>query len=78
VGLKKKVIAFDNKDLVRRNAELMSARATEVFGNRDKALRWLQGTVPSLGHRTPASLLATTEGIAEVQDTLGAIEHGIW
>jgi putative toxin-antitoxin system antitoxin component (TIGR02293 family) len=63
---------------VRRNAEFVSARATEVFGNHDKAQRWLRGIVPSLGNRTPASLLATAEGIAEVQDTLGAIEHGIW
>lgn len=78
MGLTRKIIAFENSDVVRRNQDSVSARATEVFGNRDKAQRWLQGTVPALGNRTPLSLLATAEGIAQVQDTLGAIEHGIW
>jgi len=56
----------------------VSMRATEVFGSREKALRWLDTLVPSLGYRTPLSLLSTAEGIADVEDTLGAIEHGVW
>jgi putative toxin-antitoxin system antitoxin component (TIGR02293 family) len=56
----------------------IAARAVEVFGTRDKAMRWLGGSVPSLGYRTPLSLLTTPRGMAEVEDTLGAIEHGIW
>jgi putative toxin-antitoxin system antitoxin component (TIGR02293 family) len=56
----------------------IAARAVEVFGSRDKAMRWLGGSVPRLGNRTPLSMLTTVEGRAEVEDTLGAIEHGIW
>jgi hypothetical protein len=61
-----------------RDIVSLSARATEVFGSRDKAMRWLETPVPSLGDRTPFSLLSTSEGMANVEDTLGAIEHGIW
>lgn len=56
----------------------MSARATEVFGSGDKAMRWLETPVPALGFRTPLSLMSSQEGFAEMEDTLGAIEHGIW
>jgi len=54
------------------------ARAIEVFGTREKALRWLGTPVRSLGDKTPVSLLNTLEGLARVQDTLGQIEHGVW
>ena len=56
----------------------LSGRATEVFGSREKAMRWLETEVPSLGGRTPLSLIADAEGMAEVEDVLGAIEHGTW
>lgn len=54
------------------------AMAIEVFGAREKALRWLRTPVQSLGDKTPISLLNTLEGLARVQDTLGQIEHGVW
>jgi putative toxin-antitoxin system antitoxin component (TIGR02293 family) len=54
------------------------ARAIEVFGTREKALRWLRAPVRSLGDKTPISLLNTAEGLARVQDTLGRVEHGVW
>ncbi len=56
----------------------VTARAMEVFGTREKALRWLKTPVRSLGDRAPISLLNTQEGVAQVRDTLGQIEHGIW
>lgn len=55
-----------------------TARAMEVFGTREKALRWLNTPVRSLGDRTPLSLLDTPEGVGQVQDTLGRVEHGVW
>jgi hypothetical protein len=61
-----------------RDIASLSARATEVFGSSDKAMRWLETPVPSLDFRTPLSLLSSPEGMAEIEDTLGAIEHGIW
>jgi hypothetical protein len=61
-----------------RAAASLSARATEVFGSSDKAMRWLEAPVPSLGYRTPLSLIGSAAGITEVEDTLSAIEYGIW
>ena len=56
----------------------VAARAMEVFGTREKALRWLNTPVRSLGDQTPLSLLDTPEGVVQVQDTLGRVEHGVW
>jgi uncharacterized protein (DUF2384 family) len=56
----------------------VTARAMEVFGTREKALRWLNSPVRSLGDQTPLSLLTTLEGVARVEDTLGQVEHGVW
>jgi len=54
------------------------ARAVEVLGTSEKALRWLNAPVRSLGDQAPASLLNSPEGIASVEDALGRIEHGVW
>ncbi len=54
------------------------ARAVEVLGNSDKALRWLNTPVRSLGDQMPVSLLNSPEGIVRVEDALGRIEHGVW
>ena len=56
----------------------VTARAIEVLGTPEKALRWLETPVRSLGDRTPLSLLESPEGISRVEDTLGRIEHGVW
>jgi hypothetical protein len=56
----------------------VTARAIEVFGTREKALRWLKTPVRSLGDRTPISLLNSPDGITRVQDTLGQAKHGVW
>ncbi len=54
------------------------ARAVEVLGSSEKALRWINAPVRSLGGQTPVSLLSTPEGIARVEDALGRIEYGVW
>ncbi|HEY7333533.1 MAG TPA: MbcA/ParS/Xre antitoxin family protein [Bryobacteraceae bacterium] len=56
----------------------VTARAMEVLGTREKALRWLKTPVRILGNRTPLSLLSEPEGIGKVLDALGQIEHGVW
>lgn len=56
----------------------ITARAIEIFGTRDKAMRWLRTPVRVLGNRTPMSFLNDPDGIRRVQDALGQIEHGIW
>jgi len=54
------------------------ARAVEVLGSREKALRWLNTPIRSLGDQTPTSLLGSPQGIERVEDALGRIEHGVW
>jgi putative toxin-antitoxin system antitoxin component (TIGR02293 family) len=56
----------------------VTARAIEVLGTREKALRWLRTPIRSLGDRTPLSQLETPDGITRVEDVLGRIEHGVW
>lgn len=56
----------------------VTARAIEVLGTREKALRWLKTPVRSLGDQTPLSLLGRPEGVVRVEDALGRIEHGVW
>ncbi len=56
----------------------VTARAMEVLGSREKALRWLKAPVRSLGDQAPISLLNTQIGITRVKDVLGQIEHGVW
>jgi putative toxin-antitoxin system antitoxin component (TIGR02293 family) len=56
----------------------ITARAIEVFGTREKALRWLKTPVRTLDDNTPLSLLGSPDGITRVEDVLGRIEHGVW
>ena len=65
----------EDKEEIRR---IVEARAMEVFGTREKALRWLSAPLPSLEDRTPLSVLETPEGAAQVRDTLGRVDHGVW
>jgi putative toxin-antitoxin system antitoxin component (TIGR02293 family) len=54
------------------------ARAVEVLGNSEKAVRWINAPVRSLGDQTPISLLDSPDGMKRVEDALGSIEHGVW
>jgi putative toxin-antitoxin system antitoxin component (TIGR02293 family) len=53
------------------------AHAIAVFGDEQKATHWLSTPLALLANRTPAELLATSEGIALVEQTLTRIEHNI-
>jgi putative toxin-antitoxin system antitoxin component (TIGR02293 family) len=53
------------------------ARGTEVFGERDLFLKWMQRPTRALGNRTPRELLDSTFGVGMVMNELGRIEHGI-
>lgn len=55
----------------------ISARAGEVFANRDKALEWLQTPSPALHGATPLHAIETESGLQEVEDILGRIEYGV-
>ncbi len=56
----------------------VTARAIEVFGSGEKAIRWLQTPLASLSDRAPLSMLNTRNGIEQIEEVLGRIEQGIW
>lgn len=69
-----------DKDLSAHVLELgrVFVRATETFGNEDRARRWLAGSCQALGGVTPLSMLDTTLGAEAVMDELVRIEHGVY
>lgn len=50
----------------------------EVFGNKQKLLKWLTSNSPALGNTTPREWLDTQQGIEAVSHELGRIKHGIF
>lgn len=50
----------------------------EVFGSREKFLKWLNAAIPALGNSAPKEWLDTHEGISMIADELGRIKHGIF
>ncbi len=67
-----------NQEVFGWAVESVTERATEVFGEREKALRWLGTPVRALEFATPISLLAGSKGTADVLAVLGRIEHGVF
>lgn len=53
------------------------ARATDVIGDREQALRWLGTPVRALNFQTPVSQLATPQGTEAVEIVLSRLEHGV-
>jgi putative toxin-antitoxin system antitoxin component (TIGR02293 family) len=52
--------------------------ADRVFGNPEKASRWLRTPNRSLSGQTPLSLLRTAAGAMVVSEKLGQIDHGMF
>jgi putative toxin-antitoxin system antitoxin component (TIGR02293 family) len=51
--------------------------AAQVFGDTEKAHRWLRKAKRSLGGKTPVAYLSTEAGARAVEDMLNQIDHGI-
>jgi len=66
------------KNFVDVEISVVLNRATDVLGDRDKALRWMGTPIRGLGFATPISLLGTSEGLQSVEDILTQMEHGVW
>jgi uncharacterized protein (DUF2384 family) len=62
------------------SAEILWARALEVFGDEEKARRWMRTALPILSGGTPEqySLSQDTEKQRQVLTILGQIEYGIY
>jgi putative toxin-antitoxin system antitoxin component (TIGR02293 family) len=66
----------EESDRLARVARILTA-ADDVFGDAEKARRWLRKSNRGLGAHVPLELLATEAGSRLVEQALGRIEHGI-
>jgi uncharacterized protein (DUF2384 family) len=66
--------------LAHPSPEIIWARALEVFGNQDKAHRWMKTALPILNDSTPEqyALSQNEEKQREVLTVLGRIDYGIY
>ncbi|WP_290651494.1 antitoxin Xre/MbcA/ParS toxin-binding domain-containing protein [Aquisalimonas sp.] len=70
-------LSAEQSDRIMRIAEIY-ARAAEVFGDSDRAERWMKRTNPQMPDgRTPEEMLLTSYGARHVDDVLTRLEHGI-
>jgi putative toxin-antitoxin system antitoxin component (TIGR02293 family) len=58
--------------------ERIAVQAERVFGEPDKAQRWLRKAKRELGGETPLAYLASESGARAVEEMLFRIEHGIF
>jgi hypothetical protein len=52
-------------------------RALEVFGDSERALKWMREANPALNSDTPLHAIQTDEGRRQVLNILGRIEYGV-
>lgn len=58
--------------------ERIAGRAAAVFGNADKANRWMRKPKHQLGGKTPLAFLSSEAGARVVEEMLIRIEHGMF
>ena len=58
--------------------ERIASLADRVFGNQEKAHRWLRKPKHLLGGKTPVDFLASESGARQVEEMLHRIEHGMF
>jgi len=73
---RKEPLSHDESDRVVRLARI-AALGEAVFGDRDKAWRWLRAPKRQLQGRTPLALLATETGARIVEEWLYRIDDGL-
>jgi uncharacterized protein (DUF2384 family) len=73
-------ISEQAEQLEHPSSEIIWARALEVFGDEDKARRWMQTALPILSGCSPEqySLSEDQEKQREVLTVLGQIDYGIY
>jgi putative toxin-antitoxin system antitoxin component (TIGR02293 family) len=70
-------LTVEENDKVLRLARI-ATQAERVFGNPDKAHRWLRKAKRELGGETPLAFLASEAAARVVEEMLNRIEHGIY
>ena len=56
----------------------VSVEADRVFGNPEKAFRWLRRPNQTLNNQRPIDLLTSHAGVQVVLERLGQIDHGVF
>jgi putative toxin-antitoxin system antitoxin component (TIGR02293 family) len=54
------------------------AKATEIFGGKEEAERWMAKAAMGLDGQRPIDLLQTVQGAELVNDFLGRLEYGVY
>ena len=54
------------------------AKATEIFGGKEQAERWMSRPAMGLDDQRPIDLLQTVQGAELVDDFLGRLEYGVY
>lgn len=70
-------LSTEQSDRIWRVAEILG-RATDIFGSREEAEKWLAQPSIGLDHRSPIDLIATAVGFEAVQTYLTRIEYGVY
>jgi putative toxin-antitoxin system antitoxin component (TIGR02293 family) len=70
-------LTIEETDKALRLARI-ATETDRVFGNPEKASRWLRKPNSALGGHTPMSLLKSETGARTVDDLLGQIDHGMF
>jgi putative toxin-antitoxin system antitoxin component (TIGR02293 family) len=70
-------LSKDESDKAVRVARI-TAMAEQVFGEAQRAWRWLRESKRRFSGKTPVEMLATEAGARLVEEMLGQIEHGIF
>ena len=73
----KSLLSVEQSSRVWKFAEIL-AQATEVFGSRSEAEKWLEQPAMALEGRKPIDLLATSVGVEIVEDHLTRLEYGVY
>lgn len=70
-------LTSDETDRALRLARI-TIETRRVFGNADKAARWLRKPNAALSGQTPLALLRSETGARVVDELLGQIDHGMF
>jgi putative toxin-antitoxin system antitoxin component (TIGR02293 family) len=52
--------------------------AKALFGTHENTRKWMNAQLPALGWKTPLQMARTEPGAREVENVIGAIEHGMF
>ncbi len=79
IGRRKKAGSFPPEE-GERVLRLMrvAQRAAELFGRKDRAIRWLKHPNAACDGRSPLEFLETEPGAAHVLRLIGRLEHGVF